>query len=253
MDVVGDPSPPAVRRRDLLGLPVIALGAATGPQAAARADGADPSPAPGRPSGEAAGSPEEVPVTPPEDLMREHGVLKRVLLVYREGMRRIGRGERVPSRELHDGARVIREFIQDYHEESEEKHVFPRLRRADRLTGTVDTLQLQHRRGRVLTDRILETTGSSRAPDARARRRLTADMAAFVRMYEPHEAREDTVVFPAFRDLLPPRELLELSEVFEEDEHRRFGPDGFTDMVNRVADIERSLGIHDLTRFTPRV
>ncbi len=28
----------------------------------------------------------EVPVTPPEDLMREHGVLKRVLLIYREGL-----------------------------------------------------------------------------------------------------------------------------------------------------------------------
>ncbi|MET9069525.1 hemerythrin domain-containing protein [Streptosporangium sandarakinum] len=185
--------------------------------------------------------------------MREHGVLKRVLLVYREGMRRIGRGEPVPSWELHEGARVIREFIERYHEENEEKYVFPRLRQAGRLTGTVDTLQLQHRRGRVLTGRILKATGPSGAPGAWARRRLVADMAAFVRMYEPHEAREDTVVFPAFRDLLPPRELLELSEVFEEDEHRRFGPDGFTDIVNRVADIEKSLGIHDLARFTPRV
>lgn len=253
MDVVGDSPSPAVRRRDLLGLPVLALGAAADPRTAARADGADPSPAPGGPSGEETGSPEEVPVTPPEDLMREHGVLKRVLLVYREGMRRIGRGERVPSRELHEGARVIREFIEQYHEENEEKHVFPRLRQAGRLTGTVDTLQLQHQRGRVLTGRILRATGPSGAPGAWTRRRLVADMAAFVRMYEPHEAREDTVVFPAFRDLLPPRELLELSEVFEEDEHRRFGPNGFAGMVNRVADIEKNLGIHDLARFTPRV
>jgi hypothetical protein len=31
----------------------------------------------------------EQEVSPPEDLMREHGVLKRVLLVYREGIRRL--------------------------------------------------------------------------------------------------------------------------------------------------------------------
>jgi len=28
-------------------------------------------------------------------------------------------------------------------------------------------------------------------------------MQAFDRMYEPHEAREDTVVFPAFRQIVP--------------------------------------------------
>ncbi|WP_222708901.1 hypothetical protein [Nonomuraea sp. C10] len=40
---------------------------------------------------------QEVPVTPPEDLMREHGVLKRILLIYREGIRRINAGEPVPA------------------------------------------------------------------------------------------------------------------------------------------------------------
>ena len=29
-------------------------------------------------------------------------------------------------------------------------------------------------------------------------------MQAFVRMYEPHEAREDTVISPAFRQVVPP-------------------------------------------------
>ncbi|MFD2351130.1 hypothetical protein ACFSTC_20065 [Nonomuraea ferruginea] len=48
---------------------------------------------------------QEVPVTPPEDLMREHGVLKRILLIYREGIRRINAGEPVPARPLHAGGR----------------------------------------------------------------------------------------------------------------------------------------------------
>ncbi|MFF3671793.1 hypothetical protein [Microtetraspora malaysiensis] len=36
-------------------------------------------------------------------------------------------------------------------------------------------------------------------------------------------------------------------------EHRRFGTSGFTGVVNQVADIEKSLGIYNLSQFTPRV
>ncbi|WP_182903809.1 hemerythrin domain-containing protein [Microbispora sp. H10830] len=231
-----DRDSPAVRRRDLLGLSAAALaGAATVTAPAAAA-------APRAPE-------QEAEVTPPEDLMREHGVLKRLLLVYREGIRRIEGGERAPTQPLNAAARIIRGFIEDYHEHLEEKYVFPRLREAGRLTGTVSVLLLQHRRGRELTERILTATRHARG--ARAAHTLVADMAAFVRMYEPHEAREDTVVFPAFRGVVPAKEFLRLAEVFEDEEHRRFGPRGFEGVVDQVADIEKALGIYDLSRFTP--
>jgi hypothetical protein len=35
-------------------------------------------------------------------------------------------------------------------------------------------------------------------------------------------------------------------------EHQLFGEDGFERMVERVASIEKSLGIYDLTQFTPK-
>ncbi|ETK31633.1 hypothetical protein MPTA5024_34065 [Microbispora sp. ATCC PTA-5024] len=190
-------------------------------------------------------------MTPPEDLMREHGVLKRVLLIYREGIRRIDAGEQVPAHPLHAGARVIRDFIEDYHERLEERYVFPRLLNAGKLTDTVPVLLQQHQRGRVLTGRILDAT--ARPTPQQARRGLLADMAAFIRMYEPHEAREDTVVFPAMREAVPPKEFAEMAETFEDEEHRRFGPSGFTGIVGQVADIEKELGIYDLSQFTPRV
>jgi metallophosphoesterase superfamily enzyme len=76
-------------------------------------------------------------------------------------------------------------------------------------------------------------------------------MAAFVRMYEPHEAREDTVVYPAFRALLSGTELAEPGEKVEQLEHEQFGNSGFTAMVSRVAVIEQELGIYDLAQFTP--
>ena len=76
-------------------------------------------------------------------------------------------------------------------------------------------------------------------------------MAAFIRMYEPHEAREDTVVFPALRDVVPARQFRDLAEIFEDEEHRRFGQTGFQGVVDNVANIEKSLGIYDLGQFTP--
>ncbi len=87
--------------------------------------------------------------------MREHGVLKRVLLIYREGIRRLQAGEQDPTHTLNSGAGIIRSFIEDYHEHLEEQYVFPKLEQAGKLTDITTVLRTQHQRGRVLTDRIL--------------------------------------------------------------------------------------------------
>jgi hemerythrin-like domain-containing protein len=222
-----------VDRRRLLGISVSAAGVI-----AASACG---SPKPGAPVEQ------EASVTPPEDLMREHGVLKRVLLIYREGIRRLQTGDESPVHALNASAGIIRSFIEDYHEHLEEQYVFPKLEQAKKLTDTTAVLRTQHQRGRALTDRVLAATTT----DKPSRESLIQDMAAFIRMYEPHEAREDTVVFPALREVVPAAEFRELAEIFEDEEHRRFGQRGFEGVVDQVADIEKSLGIYDLSQFTP--
>lgn len=72
-------------------------------------------------------------------------------------------------------------------------------------------------------------------------------------MYNPHEAREDTVLFPAFRKLVSPNEYSSLGEEFEKKEHALFGDKGFEAIVDRVAAIEKTLGIFDMAQFTPKV
>lgn len=62
----------------------------------------------------------------------------------------------------------------------------------------------------------------------------------------PHEAREDTVLFPAFRTIVTPHAYDALGEAFEQREHRLFGEDGFEQIVDRVAAIEKRLGLYDL-------
>lgn len=60
-----------------------------------------------------------------------------------------------------------------------------------------------------------------------------------------------TVVFPAIRKIVSAHEYAALGEDFEKKEHRLFGEDGFEKMVDRVAAIEKRLGIYELSKFTP--
>jgi len=52
---------------------------------------------------------------------------------------------------------------------------------------------------------------------------------------------------------LDPSQVVTLGEQFEDKEHELFGEDGFDKMVDRVAGIEKILGIYDLAQFTPKV
>src|SRR6266540_10937 len=79
-------------------------------------------------------------VAPPEDLMREHGVLKRV------------------------------------------------------LTDLTSVLRAQHQAGRRLTDQITQATTVQSLKDPSSAKPVVQAMEQFIRMYEPHEAREDTVL-----------------------------------------------------------
>ncbi|WP_420220439.1 hemerythrin domain-containing protein [Mycobacterium marinum] len=239
--MIDEPHRPLSRRRLFgIAMPVtgaIALSACTG--------------SPRKPADAGASSSEQVAVTAPEDLMREHGVLKRILLIYREGIHRLQVGDPAPTEELNASAQIIRAFVENYHEALEERYVFPMLEQAGKFTDTTSVLRTQHQRGRGVTDRILAATAAAgSAPGQPGRDALVRDMTAFIRMYEPHEAREDTVIFPALRDVMPAGEFRDLAEVFEDEEHRQFGQAGFQGVVDQVADVEKALGIYELGQFT---
>jgi hypothetical protein len=70
-------------------------------------------------------------------------------------------------------------------------------------------------------------------------------------MYRPHAAREDTVLFPAFREVVGRSGYRELGEQFEDKEHELFGEHGFEHVVAQVSQLEVALGIADLAGFTP--
>jgi hemerythrin-like domain-containing protein len=197
------------------------------------------------------GGDEDEEISPAEDLMREHGILKRVLLIYREAMNRIDSKRDFPPDVVVSSAKLIRSFVEDYHEKLEEDYLFPRFKKANRLVDLVDVLNQQHQQGRKLTERTIELASANALKDASRRASLRDALYRFVRMYEPHEAREDTVLFPEFRKIVSKHEYAALGEEFEKKENELFHGDGFEKNVDAVARLEKQFGIYDLAQFTP--
>lgn len=195
----------------------------------------------------------EEEISPTEDLMREHGILNRLLLVYQEIAKRIEHKQDFPVTALTQSVQIIRHFMEDYHEKLEEEYIFPRFEQANQLVDLVKVLKDQHAAGRQLTDYILTHANEEMLQDEEQRHLLSHYLRLYIRMFRPHEAREDTVLFPAFRKLLPPEEYEKLGEQFEEREHQLFGEDGFEKTVHQVAEIEKQLGIYNLSQFTPQL
>jgi len=195
---------------------------------------------------------EEKPVSAVEDLMREHGVLRRALLVYDECAPKIRHAAAaVDASALGRTAKLFRSFGEDYHEKKlEETYIFPAVKTAGgAAAGYVDILIAQHNRGREVTDYIAEVTRSGKIAAGKAEP-LARALSTFVLMYQNHTAREDTIVFPAWTTALSGKRLDELGDRFEEIEKQQFGTDGYEDAVKEIAEIEQRLGLADLAQFT---
>src|SRR5262249_3500325 len=187
-----------------------------------------------------------------EDLMREHGVIRRTLGVYDELARRLhATNEPAPLDVLGQAARLMGGLGEGYHEKLEETEVFPRLVKVGQQKPLIDVLLTQHQAGREFT-RVFVAASTDRATlDQRGQRnRVAGQLEQFNRMYRAHAAREDTELCPAFRGLFSAKEFDALGDRFEEQETKLLGEHGFEKALAEVQQLERALGIDDLARYT---
>jgi hemerythrin-like domain-containing protein len=191
-------------------------------------------------------------VTATEDLMREHGVLRRALLVYTATAVKLRtNAPAVPPDALQKTAKLFRSFGEDYHEKKlEETYIFPAVKQAGGAAAALpDILVTQHNRGREITEYIIAVTQGAKLGASNSVE-LAKALDAFVLMYEHHAAREDTIIFPAWKQTMTIEQLDEMSEKFEDIEHEQFGEDGFETALKQISDIEGSLGLSDISQFT---
>jgi hemerythrin-like domain-containing protein len=199
-----------------------------------------------------ASQPAQAEVTATEDLMREHGALQRLLLIYEELARRLKCCQDSPAPLLPDVTSLIRRYIQEHHEKLEEEHIFPRFERAGKMVALAKILRGQHEAGRKLLDHIRTQAAGGGAKNFVLRAQLEACLLLFSRMYRPHAAREDTLLFPALRAVMSPVEFADLGKRFTDQETAHLGPDHYDKIILEIGDLEKTLDIHDLEQFTPR-
>src|SRR5262252_7136261 len=109
-------------------------------------------------------------VTATEDLMREHGVLRRALLVYSEAATKLRTNASAVSPEaLQKTAKLFRAFGEEYHEQKlEETYIFPAVKKAGGPAAAyTDILLAQHSRGLEITNYILAATQGAKLGSAK--------------------------------------------------------------------------------------
>ena len=200
------------------------------------------------------GPAKEGPAIPPtEDLLLEHGVLRRIMLIYDDLVRRLNQGEDIPGHVLTEANDIIRRFGQDYHERHEERYVFNRFSKAGKMVKLVAILSQQHLAGRKLLDKIKTQGSPDNLKKLLERPRIAELLISFNQLYRHHAAWEDTVLFPAFRAVTTPQDFAAVGETFAQEEDKLFGRDGNDKVVEQVAGLEKVLGIHDLQQYTPKL
>ena len=250
---------PESRRRLLLGAGAFLLASCSPAAQQVSASSPGGTPAPAAPATASATTEEDedeggaaYAVSPSEDLMREHGVLNRVLLIYEEGARRLDAAQEIPSDALVSTIEISRRFVEEYHAKLEEEFLFPRFEQAKKLVELVSVLRHQHQVGRQITDQLQRLAATATdTPDGRSK--TSRLLRAYIHMYRPHEAREDTVLFPAMRSILSADAFGKLFDIFEEREQDALGSDGYSGVVAEVTELERQFGIHELDSYTARV
>ena len=187
-----------------------------------------------------------------EHLMRDHGLMQRILLIYQEIIDRINKKSSFPPETVIDSANTVRMFIEANHEELEENYLFPHFKKANTLVELVNTLTIQHQKGSALTSKIVQL-GADNFKKNIEKEELKKYLHLFIRMFNAHEAREDTVLFPEFRKLISESEYDSIGEQFTQKQFDMFGPNGFNMILRRVEDIEKKLKIYELSKYTAEV
>ena len=199
-----------------------------------------------------ASPPTGIQLGPGENLLEDHGVLRRTLLVFEEIERRLRTGTELAPEVVGQAARLVRGFVQDHHERMEERFVFPVFEDDPAMVPLIRVLKEQHDAGRELVGRILQLSHPKSLRDRGSRREMAEALHAFSRMYEPHMAREDTELFPRLREILDPPAYRSLSDRLEQERRERWGEEGFAKAMEEVASLERTVGIENLALLMPR-
>ena len=196
---------------------------------------------------------EELPsISPTEILSREHAIMERLMIVLESEVARIANGEDIDLFPVNHAAITIKAFGADHHMVDEEQFIFPKLREAGTMDSLVDTLELQHDKGREIIGRIIDLTRAGHIEDPGHLNELISLCLSFVIMYRPHAAWEETVVFPALYDISTENYIDNINMRMHEEDAALMSDPGLHRLMDNLRKIEKAAGTSELEHFTPQ-
>lgn len=190
-------------------------------------------------------------ITPNEDLMREHGILHRLLLIYENLLYRINYKIKINYKLFLVTAIIMHNFIELYHEKTEEKYIFPVLIKHNIHKELINELILQHKISNKITKKIINILYDEKNINVKL---LYKYISNFIYMYKYHSTREDTIVFQEFRKLLSDIKYQEISNLIENEEKLISNNQyTFNKVLKYVIIIEKHLDINDLSNITKNI
>jgi hemerythrin-like domain-containing protein len=194
---------------------------------------------------------EEKMATPVENLMKEHGVLMRILAIYDKVVGDVASGKEFNVSAINRTAEMSRSYIGRHHDACEERYIFPKFREADYITDIIKELHDQHAAAVMMTNQILELSSNGGRRDENSLQTLKDLCTLTSRMYRPHMAWEQTIVFPAFYDIVSADYIRSIQKEMDAEEKKLLGDTGFRGLVGRLSEIEKEVGTYDLSNYTP--
>jgi len=185
-----------------------------------------------------------------EELMRQHAVANRLLLVYDTAVTPELGTDKPSGPAVTSAAQMLRSTVDDFHVKFEEEHIFPLLQKSGKMGDLINTLREQHAAARTLTDEILkarEEGGGRPASEALAR-----NIRAYVHMLQAHTAYEETLLYPQIRTVASASQYDQLNKALQDMSRTALGAQGFAGLVTKVGELEKSAGITSLAQFTPK-
>lgn len=151
-----------------------------------------------------------------EELMIEHGLIRRILFAMRRCKTR---------KQTRDLAIIFKEFSKE-HEQSEEKDIFDDVSKENKnAESIIDKLIEQHEAGQLLIDRAIEDDYEQK------------DIEDFCSMYENHANIEDSIIFPFWQKIPKEEKQGQLEKTYSK-------------YLCEVIDIESEIGISNISDFT---
>lgn len=193
---------------------------------------------------------EKVKASPIEILMSGHSVLRRGMMIYEEYMRRMEIGEEFNPELIRQTVDIIDAVIMNFHDPIEHTFIFPKFKEADFLSEMCDILKIQHGKSRELQEIILKHL--DKINEEESKKIIINAMKKIISVLRAHIEREETEMFPYFKDVVTSHEFYELGEKLHKMAVEKWGERLYGSAVDTINNIEKALGINDLDSFTPK-